>query len=61
VLPNVNHCMPEAMAKSVGVEDLKIPATPPNRSPDIPASNNISRGSHLDDHTCDAMVSTIMT
>jgi len=35
--------MPEAMAKSVGVEDLKIPATPPNKSPDIPASNDISQ------------------
>lgn len=30
--------MPETMAKSVGLDDLKIPATPPNSAPDIPAS-----------------------
>jgi hypothetical protein len=61
VLPNVNHCMPEAIAKSVGDDDLKIPATLPNRSPDIPVSNDISLGTHLDDHTRDAMSSTIIT
>jgi hypothetical protein len=43
--------MPEAMAKSVGVEDLKIPATPPNKSPDIPAGNDISQG-HMWMITC---------
>lgn len=57
----MNHCMPEIMAKSVGLDDLKIPATPPNRTPDIPASNKISHGTLLDDHACDAMVTTIMT
>ena len=61
MLPNVNHCMPEAMAKSVGFDDLTIPATPPNRSPDIPASKTISHETRLDDRTCDAMVYTIMT
>lgn len=61
VVPNVNHCMPEAMAKSVGVDDLKIPATPPNKSPDIPTRNHISHWYHLNGHMFDAIDSTGMT
>jgi hypothetical protein len=50
VLPKVNHCMPDVMAKSAGVEDLNIPATPPNKSPHMPASNDVSHWYPPNDH-----------
>jgi hypothetical protein len=39
--------MPETMAKSVGLDDLKIPAKPPKRTPDMPATSKISHRTHF--------------
>lgn len=56
----MNHCMPEAMAKRVGFEDLNIPANPPNKSPEIPTSNDVSKRVHVDDPRCVAIILTVM-